>query len=170
MFIAANIVCCRLRHQDARCTPPLVQQTRCCHNIAKLSIFCKFLCTGGRQLFALPRLSHGQRPALGMDISSMLPQRTVLRSFVGSTFTASLFGIALFAFILVRICCTLWNAKRRANDLFLTLATCSQRVLLTVIRNWIRRTIQPYLRALACKDARTNIRARKHAHTFRVVQ
>jgi hypothetical protein len=25
MFIVANIVCCRLRHQDARCTPPLVQ-------------------------------------------------------------------------------------------------------------------------------------------------
>jgi hypothetical protein len=34
MIIAANTVCCRLRHQDTRCT-----HARCCHNTTKLRFF-----------------------------------------------------------------------------------------------------------------------------------
>jgi hypothetical protein len=75
MFIVASIVCCRLIHQDARCT---YVPTVCSIN-SLLSQYCKasdffanfYVLGGGGQLFALPRLSHGQRPALMIIITNL---------------------------------------------------------------------------------------------------
>jgi hypothetical protein len=47
MFIAANIVCCRLRHQDARCTHRSINSLLSQYCKASLFFFFKFLCTRG---------------------------------------------------------------------------------------------------------------------------
>jgi hypothetical protein len=65
MFIAANIVGCRLRHQDARSSVNSLLSQFCKTSLFFFFFFANFyVCGGGRQLFALPWLSHGQRPAL----------------------------------------------------------------------------------------------------------
>jgi hypothetical protein len=61
MFIAANIVGCRLGHQDARCTHRSFNILVAVTILESFEFFANFYVWGwGRQLFALPRMSHGQ--------------------------------------------------------------------------------------------------------------
>jgi hypothetical protein len=47
MFIAANIVCCRLRHQDARWTHHSFNKLVAVTILQSFAFFCEFLCIGG---------------------------------------------------------------------------------------------------------------------------
>jgi hypothetical protein len=47
MFIAANIVSCRLRHQDAGCTHRQFNKLVAVTILQSVTFLCKFLCTGG---------------------------------------------------------------------------------------------------------------------------